>query len=92
MAKGACSPAKNDRVGSVEAPSSVLAGAPWCVGKGHVVEGVTLEHAGADAFRELFYLFFDAGKEGIRAPAADEHDSVDLFPGQVHHHCEGGTH
>ena len=65
MAKGACSPAKNDRVGSVVASSTVLVGAPWRVGEGHVVEGVVLEHAGADASCELFHLFLDVGKEGV---------------------------
>ena len=46
-----------------------------------------LEHPGADAFRELSHLFFNVGQEGVGVPTAYQHDGVDLFLGQVHHHC-----
>ena len=85
------SAAKNIRVGSVEALT--LCGSVFSCGgcEWDVEEGVALEHPAADAFGEFFDLFFDVGEEGIRAPASDEHNCVDLLSGEVHHHGEGGS-
>ena len=75
----------------MEAFDVVPCGVPLVGGSGGVIEGVILEHPGADAFGELPRLFFDVGQEGIRVPAAYQHDCVDLIHGQVHHHCKGGS-